>query len=117
MVRIIYINPLDIFIGVNIRTNEEVAIKMVKFMWNNKYIKESSKAKHPQLSYETKILQYLKGGTGIPNVHYYCVSGEYNFMVIDLLGPSIEDLFTFCSRKFSLKTVLMLVDQMVKINI
>lgn len=46
---------------------------------------------------------------------WFGVEGEYNVLVMDLLGPSLEDLFNFCSRKLSLKTVLMLADQMVHI--
>ena len=46
-------------------------------------------------------------------MHWFGVEGDYNVMVIDLLGPSLEDLFNYCKRKFSLKTVLMLADQMV----
>merc|ERR1711924_539988 len=74
---------------------------------------ESIKSKHPQLLYESKLYKILAGGVGVPNVHWYGVEGDYNVMVIDLLGPSLEDLFSFCNRKLSLKTVLMLADQMV----
>lgn len=46
-------------------------------------------------------------------MRWFGTEGDYNVLVMDLLGPSLEDLFNFCSRKLSLKTVLMLADQMV----
>ncbi|EPS64220.1 hypothetical protein M569_10560 [Genlisea aurea] len=92
----------EIYLGTNVQTNEEVAIKL-----------ENVKTKHPQLLYESKLYKLLQGGTGIPGVRWFGVEGDYNVLVMDLLGPSLEDLFNFCSRKLSLKTVLMLADQMI----
>jgi serine/threonine protein kinase len=92
----------DIYLGINITNGEEVALKM-----------ESILARHPQLLYEYKLYKVLAGGVGIPHIRYYGQERNYNVLVMDLLGPSLEDLFNFCSRHFTIKTVLMLVDQMI----
>ncbi|KAG4305844.1 hypothetical protein PORY_000754 [Pneumocystis oryctolagi] len=88
--------------GTNIISGEEIAIKL-----------ESSKVKHPQLEYEARVYKALAGGVGIPFVRWFGTECDYNAMVMDLLGPSLEDLFNFCNRKFSLKTVLLLADQLI----
>ncbi|KAL0414296.1 UNVERIFIED_CONTAM: Casein kinase-like protein 11 [Sesamum radiatum] len=92
----------ELYLAVNIQSGEEVAVKL-----------EPVKTKHPQLYYESKLYMLLQGGTGIPHLKWFGVEGEYNAMVIDLLGPSLEDLFNYCNRKFTLKTVLMLADQLI----
>lgn len=46
-------------------------------------------------------------------MHYFGQEGLHNILVIDLLGPSLEDLFDMCGRKFSIKTVVMTAKQMV----
>lgn len=91
----------DVFLGFNVVNGEVLAFKV-----------ESIKARHQQLLYESKIYQLLQGGTGIPNIRWFGYDKEHNILVMDLLGPSLEDLFNYCSRQFSVKTVLMLADQM-----
>ena len=74
---------------------------------------ESSTSKNPQLPYEYKVYHILEGGVGIPSALFYTTEGSYNVMVMDLLGPSLEDLFNYCDRRFSLKTVCMLAREMI----
>ena len=91
-----------IYEGTHIITGSKVAVKL-----------EKAEDPHPQLKYEARIYKIMKGSFGVPNVKFYGCEDEYNILVIDLLGPSLEDLFNFCNKTFSLKTILMLADQMV----
>ena len=50
---------------------------------------------------------------GVPQVHHFGQEGLHNVLVIDLLGPNLEDLFDMCGRKFTIKTVCMAAKQMV----
>lgn len=66
----------------------------------------------PFLFFFNFVFSFVLGG--IPGTKWSGLDGDDNILVLDLLGPSLEDLFVYCGRKFSLKTVLMLADQMVK---
>ncbi|ORY79106.1 kinase-like domain-containing protein [Protomyces lactucae-debilis] len=90
-----------IFEGTNLLNNQQVAIKF-----------EPRKSDAPQLRDEYRTYKTLVGCTGIPNVYYFGQEGLHNILVIDLLGPSLEDLFDMCGRRFSTKTVVMVAKQM-----
>lgn len=92
----------EIFKASNQEGGDDVAIKL-----------EPSKTKFPQLYYEAKLYKIFDGAQGIPHMYYYGQNGDYNVLVLDLLGPSLEDLYEYCRRKFSLKTTLMLAIQMI----
>lgn len=92
----------DIHQGTTLATDEQVAVKL-----------EKRKTKHPQLHIEAKFLSMLHGGIGIPQILWTGQEGDFNVLVMQLLGPSLEDLFNFCGRKFSMKTVLLLADQLI----
>jgi casein kinase 1 len=96
----------EIHQAIDIASKDEVAIKQ-----------EPADSKHQQLFYEAKLYQYLHQDEtawekGIPKMYYSGTEGDKNIMVMELLGSSLEDLFNLCGRKFSLKTSLILGEQM-----
>ncbi|KAJ3744136.1 kinase-like protein [Lentinula detonsa] len=91
-----------VFEGTKMISNTPVAIKF-----------EPRKSDAPQLRDEFRSYRTLNGTTGVPQVHHFGQEGLHNVLVIDLLGPNLEDLFDMCSRKFSVKTVCMAAKQMV----
>ncbi|EFW99090.1 casein kinase 1 [Grosmannia clavigera kw1407] len=90
-----------IFEGTNLLNSQQVAIKF-----------EPRKSDAPQLRDEYRTYKILVGCPGIPNVYYFGQEGLHNILVIDLLGPSLEDLFDHCNRRFTIKTVVMVAKQM-----
>ncbi len=77
------------------------------------WLQEPRKTEAPQLRDECRSYKILAGSPGIPQIYYFGQEGLHNVLVLDLLGPSLEDLFDMCGRRFSLKTVCMAAKQMV----
>ncbi|XP_002137749.3 casein kinase I [Drosophila pseudoobscura] len=91
----------ELYQAVDIKKGKEVAVKV-----------EYITAAHSMLEREAKVYKLLAGTEGIPKIRYYGSERDVNVLVLDLLGPSLEDLLNFCTRTFTLKTTLMLALQM-----
>jgi casein kinase 1 len=74
---------------------------------------ESNRVRVPQLAYEARLYEIFAGGTGIPRLFWSGPSDLCRGLAIELLGESLADLLAKCNRRLTVKSVLMLADQMI----
>lgn len=94
---------------------------------------ESIKTDYPMIIYEANVTLILQGLNqkydaslkqhhmdeslqvidGFAKIHSYGQEDQVYFMTMDLMGPSLADLYQFCGYRFSLKTTLMLAVQLI----
>lgn len=96
----------EVYKGIDTRTNRPVAIKV------------EPKTPRSWLYHEARIMKDLnvQGVKGVPSLHYFGEEAnlDHRFLIMSFLGLSLEDLHERHQR-FSLKTTLMLMYQMVSL--
>ena len=90
-----------IYIATSINSKEEYAVKL-----------EKNDLSRCLLETEAYILNHLKA-FGLPEIKIYGCNSEYNILIMELLGQSLETLFQSQNKSFSLKTACMLGIQMI----
>lgn len=93
----------EVYLGVDSQTGEQVA---VKFEWQHA-------VKTGKLLAEARLCEELRDDSVVPKCRWWGSEDEYNIMVMDLLGPSLEYLFSACGKRFRLPTVLMVAEQLI----
>ena len=92
----------EIYLARDILLGQDVAIKF-----------EPVGGQQHTLEHEFHVYQKLGGGPSIPRVYWFGIEAGFNVLVIDRLGPSLEDLFVVFHFQFSVKTVILLASQLV----
>ena len=91
----------QIYIGENTQTHEPIAVK------TEQVVKKS----YLQIEYD--ILTVLQGSPGVPTVYQFFKSEDRNYLVMEALGRSIEQIFILHKQTFSLKTIIQIALQMI----
>ena len=92
----------QIYLGRNIKENIPIAIK----------VEEKGNRSHLYLEYE--ILKSIQGQDGIPYVYKFRQGHKHNYLIMELLGKSIDKLFSECKKQFSYKTIFQIGYQMIQ---
>ena len=92
----------QIYLGRKIKDNIPIAIK----------VEENGNRSHLLLEYE--ILKEIQGEEGIPKVYKFRQGHNHNYLIMELLGKSIDKLFSDCKKQFSYKTIFQIGYQMIQ---
>lgn len=96
----------EVYLGKCLNTEHEMAVKVE--------MTESGRPLNLLLN-EGNVYRLLGGGPGIPNVAWFGMHGsEYCAMVMDLLGPTLYSVWSKNGERFTIKTILMIIDQTVE---
>jgi len=90
-----------VYLGRDFDAGEDVALKL-----------EHHSLQPSVLEIEADTYANFKSLPGFPQMYWYGDHDDYKIMAFELLGPSLEDLLAYCDGTFSLKTVLMIMDQL-----
>ncbi|PWY91797.1 kinase-like protein [Aspergillus sclerotioniger CBS 115572] len=92
----------EVFEAIDLKTNQHVAVKVAPIKRSN------------TLQVEKEFYDRLqpRRGAGMLKVHFFSQEcDDYRILVLPLLGPSLKDLFYYCEERFTLRTVLLIADQ------
>ena len=86
----------DVYQGQNKKDKTLVAIKVEK----------NKDERFSQLKNEAYLLKYLSGCEGIPKIYFHAKTNKYSFLVMELLGPSLANLFLKNKNNLPLKHII-----------
>ena len=93
-----------IYLGEHTETHQQVVIKI-----------ELASMTASLLTFEAEYYTILNGGIGIPRKFWSGKKGSQHVLISEKLDSNLEELLQYCDGKFSLKTVLMIADQALRI--
>ena len=102
-----------VYLGYDTLEKKKVAIKIEKKQQrsgvHNNYIKKS------RIEHEYKLYSLFDNNSkGICNILWFGKNDDLQILIMEQLGPSLNDLFLFCDNKFSLKTTCMVAIQLLE---
>jgi len=83
----------EVYKAIDTQANVEVVIKLEK----------KKRGEEPMLIYESKIVNYLHGCTGVPQIYQYGVDGVYYYAAMQHCGYPISSIHNLVNKKFDMK--------------